>query len=288
MNFISLDFETAKPHCPCQIGIVVVQHGEIVERLCELIRPPGNEYGFFEKLVHGITPRKTANSPAFPEVWERVKHLFDGQTVVAHNAGFDRSVLRKALEYYNLPYPNIAAWHCTYQMTDFKLNIACQLYNIPFSRHHDALADAEACANLFIALSDPHFDRYREYTPPTTNPYEEIFERARPNLAPVEAFAGKKIIITGETAIEREYLYSLLQSLGAKPRTTVGSTLNIIVTGNVPGWRKMEVVEEINANGGHIHIWTEEELYEVLQAIIDKYGFANERPAGSPPIGSLF
>jgi NAD-dependent DNA ligase len=118
--------------------------------------------------------------------------------------------------------------------------------------------------------------------------FEAILKRAFPNLIPVEALAGKQIIITGETAIEREYLYSILQALGAKPRTTVSPALRIVVTGKIPGWRKMEAVEEINANGGHIQIWTEEELYEVLQTIIDKYGFANERPADAPPIGSLF
>jgi DNA polymerase-3 subunit epsilon len=285
LNFVAIDFETAKHRMPCQIGIVVVRQGIIVERICELIKPPGNEYGIFEKRIHGITPQKTESSPSFPAVWNKVKHLFDGQTVVAHNAAFDRSVLNKSLEYYHLSSPGIE-WECTYQLTDFKLKVACEVYNIPLIGHHDALTDAEACAWLYITLNDPNFVR-RAYTP-RIHPIEELFQKADPNLITVEELAGKRVLITGETAIDREYLYHILERLGATRRTSVSRLLSIIITGNKPGWHKMEQVEEINANGAHIQTWAEEELYEVLQNIVDKYGFANERPAGAPQIGSLF
>ena len=86
----------------CQIGIVVVKDGEIVERINKLIQPPGNKYDEYTISIHHISPEITKDSPTFEKVWEEVKEYFIGTTLVAHNAQFDQDVLYRNLSYYDI------------------------------------------------------------------------------------------------------------------------------------------------------------------------------------------
>lgn len=86
-NFIAIDFETATPkRMPCQIGIVVVKEGLIVERISRLIQPLDNKYAKQCIRVHGITPEMTKDTPTFDVVWNDIKMYFEGNFVIAHNA----------------------------------------------------------------------------------------------------------------------------------------------------------------------------------------------------------
>ncbi|WP_054960885.1 exonuclease domain-containing protein, partial [Bacteroides thetaiotaomicron] len=150
-NFIAIDFETATPQrAACQIGIVVVKEGAIVEKISKLIQPPNNSYKDNFVKVHGITPDLTKDSPTFDIIWNDIKKYFEGNFVIAHNASFDLSVLKKALDTYNLQHPILMGTECTYKLSGMSLKDACQTYNISLCSHHDGLCDAEACANLFL------------------------------------------------------------------------------------------------------------------------------------------
>ena len=153
MDFTALDFETAigQRYSICQVGLVVVKNSEITREIAQLIKPPGNEYSPYNIQVHGITPEDTENSPTFADIWDKMRPYIEGQLVVAHNAAFDVSCLRKTLEYYGLPFPKFET-DCTYKRTKLKLNIACETMGIEFNNHHDALADARACAQIYFQL----------------------------------------------------------------------------------------------------------------------------------------
>jgi len=152
-DFIAIDVETAqgKRWSICQIGITIVRNGEIVKTAAGLVQPPNNEYFYRNIDVHGITPEDTANAPSFPQIWEKLYPVLANQKLVAHNAAFDKSCITQALEYYNLPVPNFD-FDCTYKMTKQKLNIACAAMGIEFNNHHNAAADAEACAKIYLRL----------------------------------------------------------------------------------------------------------------------------------------
>ncbi len=154
MNFVAIDFETAvgKRNSACAVGIVTVENGEIVEEYFTLIQPPDNEYFYRNIMVHGINPEDTANTPFFNELYPEIKKRLAGKTIVAHNESFDRSVLRKTMEHYNLDYEelNIAdKWECTYRIHGEALNVCCQKHGIELN-HHEALSDARACAMLYL------------------------------------------------------------------------------------------------------------------------------------------
>ncbi len=151
-TFTAIDFETANP-CRtsiCQVGIVCVENGLIVEEISLLVQPPQNKYQwryFIE--THGITAAETQNSPAFAEIWHQIKHCIEGRKVVAHNGfSFDFDVLGKTLRHYGIPEPEYEKC-CTYRIYGEGLASLSEKHNIPLN-HHDALSDARACAVLYL------------------------------------------------------------------------------------------------------------------------------------------
>jgi len=158
LDFVAIDFETAnfEPDSACSIGIVVVQNGRIVKSKSWLIRPPTlNFYPPFIEL-HGITPQAVASCPDFSELWPEIKPYFDIKRVVAHNANFDMRVLQATLNRYRLPLP-VFDYFCTVvisrwvwpNLPNHKLNTVANYLGLPL-KHHDAQADAFACAAIAI------------------------------------------------------------------------------------------------------------------------------------------
>lgn len=150
-NFTAIDFETAQGARTsiCQVGLVRVEYGKIIEEVNILVQPPDNYYWSRFIDIHGITPRQTANAPTFDKIWNKIEPFIKCQNVVAHNGlSFDFPVLNKTLEYYGMPVPDYEKY-CTYRI--FKSNLAslCSHYKIHLN-HHDALSDARACAELFL------------------------------------------------------------------------------------------------------------------------------------------
>jgi DNA polymerase III subunit epsilon len=158
-SFTAIDFETANSNrnSICQVGLVRVIKGQVVDQINVLVRPPRNEYNTFNTGIHGITPGMTANALPFDKVWPALEHYIAGQHVVAHNIGFDKSCLLYTLEHYGIAAPSFKA-HCTYKLFRAKLSTVCQKYNIEL-RHHDAHSDALACAQLFMM----HLNTTRSY-----------------------------------------------------------------------------------------------------------------------------
>lgn len=160
LNFIAIDFETAtgKRASVCEVGICVVRNGKIAETRSWLIQPEYNLYSYWNIQCHGICPEDTEDAPSFPEVWEEIERLYldEFDTLVAHNAPFDRSCLEHSAELYNLHLPELK-WQCTLKiarrMYDFgcnSLGFLCEQLGIPEGTHHRAGDDAEMCARLYL------------------------------------------------------------------------------------------------------------------------------------------
>ena len=158
MNFIAIDFETAIGFHPCSVGIVTVENGIIVDEFVSLIKPPNNLYSPYTIQVHGIYPRDTMNAKSFAQIFPEIRKRLENRVVVAHNESFDRNVLAKSMEIYNLDYAalNIASrWECTVKiykakgLKPTKLSDCCREMKIQLN-HHEALSDARACAKLYL------------------------------------------------------------------------------------------------------------------------------------------
>lgn len=162
MNFVSIDFETAneKRNSPCSIGIVVVNNGEIIEKVHHLIKPKEMRFMPINIGIHGIRPSMVKDELEFDKVWEKIYHYFNDNLVIAHNASFDISVLRNTLELYNIKIPSFT-YICTMKLSrnfynnldNARLNTVNNFLGYEFE-HHDALADALACSNILLNISE--------------------------------------------------------------------------------------------------------------------------------------
>ena len=156
MNFIAIDFETAdyKRNSACAIGIVKVNDGIITDRVHYLIKPPRPAMIF--SYLHGIYWDDVKDKPHFDEIWKEIEPYFRNiDFVAAHNASFDRSVLKACCEYYDITLPELE-FKCTMKLSrelwniyPTKLNNVCDHFNISLD-HHNVVSDTEACAQIMI------------------------------------------------------------------------------------------------------------------------------------------
>lgn len=155
-NFAAIDFETANQQrtSVCSVGIVIVRNGEIVDSYYSLIKPEPEYYSYWNTRVHGLTMEDTMNARVFPEVWAEIQPKIEGLPLVAHNSPFDEGCLTSVFQMYQMDYPDYE-FHCTCRASRRKLGSLLpnhQLQTVAaycgydLTQHHNALADAEACA----------------------------------------------------------------------------------------------------------------------------------------------
>jgi DNA polymerase-3 subunit epsilon len=155
--FVAIDFETADygADSACAVALVRVEGWDVVAKTARLIRPPRPWIRF--SYIHGIEWEHVADQPVFGQVWPELLPLLDGATnLVAHNAPFDRGVLRACCGAAGLEMPEVP-FICTVQVArrtwglrPANLPAVCRHLDIPL-KHHDPLSDAEAAARIVIA-----------------------------------------------------------------------------------------------------------------------------------------
>jgi DNA polymerase III subunit epsilon len=155
--FTAIDFETADAprNSACAVGLARVEDGRIVATDSFLIRPPFDYVRF--SFIHKITWDMVRDAPTFAQRWPRIAHMIEGvDFLAAHNAPFDRAVLRASCEAVGIETPR-QPFLCTVQLArrtwalpKANLPAVCAHLGIPL-RHHDAGSDAEACARIVLA-----------------------------------------------------------------------------------------------------------------------------------------
>jgi DNA polymerase-3 subunit epsilon len=166
-RFAAIDFETANHSrdSACEVGVVIVDHGRVVRRLHQRIRPPSRQFAFTG--IHGISWDDVRNAPMFDEAWAGIARELAGVAFfAAHNAPFDKGVLGACCATYELPVPE-QPFVCTVRLARAQWNIhptklpdVCRHLGIDL-RHHRADSDAEACAQIVIAAQQAGW-RYRK------------------------------------------------------------------------------------------------------------------------------
>ncbi|MEI8241955.1 MAG: 3'-5' exonuclease [bacterium] len=155
-RFAALDFETADygRDSACALSVVIVEGDRVVDTWTRLIRPP--RQGFVFTYLHGISWRDVHDKPTFGELWpEAAKRMEGVDFVAAHNASFDRSVLRACCELSGHKHAT-SPFLCTVKVARsawgiFPTTLAdvARHLKIPL-KHHDAASDALACAQILI------------------------------------------------------------------------------------------------------------------------------------------
>jgi DNA polymerase-3 subunit epsilon len=166
MNFTAIDFETANSSSAsaCSVGLVKVRDGVVVDKVAWFIRPPvgHNEFLYWNTRIHGIVEGDVADARSWNEQLPDLIAFADGDHLVAHNAGFDMGVIRAASAATSVPTPSfsylcsLAVARKTYHLDSYKLPVAAMAAGFEDFPHHDALADAEACAAIMVHAGRRH------------------------------------------------------------------------------------------------------------------------------------
>jgi DNA polymerase III subunit epsilon len=272
-DFIAIDFETANKYMSsaCSIGLVAIKNNEVVDTFYSLIKP--SPYYFDERNIeiHGITIDYVKDAPTFPEVWKRIKKYFDGNTVIAHNAIFDMTVLKNCFIESNMDIPDfdylcsipISNFACHGEKTGNSLKDKAAYFDVEIENHHNAISDAMTCAELvlacikkencnslenYISISNLPVKHFTDLIPQkefvksnnkksnSTNKFNKI------NISEIVAetesidtsheFYGKTIVFTGELSfLDRKTAMQKVVDLGGKITNSVSSKTNYLIVG---------------------------------------------------------
>ncbi|MDE7397807.1 MAG: 3'-5' exoribonuclease, partial [Muribaculum sp.] len=115
-------------------------------------------YSYWNTAVHGLSRCDTDYQPLFPEVWSMIHSKIADLPLVAHNRPFDENCLRAVFKEYGLTYPEYQ-FYCTLSMSrrtlrlpNYQLDTVAKACGYDLSHHHNALADAEACAAIAMKI----------------------------------------------------------------------------------------------------------------------------------------
>jgi DNA polymerase-3 subunit epsilon len=166
LDFTAIDFETANSHSAsaCSVGMVKVRDGVIVDSAYWLIRPPLGYDAFNEwnTRIHGIMAPDVADALLWSEQLPDLVAFADDDILVAHNAGFDMGVIAAACTASFVETPSfrylcsLALARKTYSLDSYRLPVAAMAAGFEDFQHHNALADAEACAAIMVHASRRH------------------------------------------------------------------------------------------------------------------------------------
>lgn len=160
LDFTAIDFETANNSSAsaCAVGLARVRDGRVVATAGWLIKPPAGHDQFFELNtgIHGIRARDVRGADDWVTQLDALTAFIGEDVLVAHNAGFDMAVLRRACEVTDAECPpyryvcSLQASRKTYELDSYRLPMVAAAAGFLDFAHHDASADALACAHIMI------------------------------------------------------------------------------------------------------------------------------------------
>ncbi|MFE0147843.1 exonuclease domain-containing protein [Nonomuraea sp. NPDC059007] len=169
LGYAVIDLETT--------GLRPSWHDRIIEVAVVLLDPLGRITGEWSTLVnperdlgpqhiHGISAADVRHAPFFKDIAGTLAELVRGRVPVAHNLRFDLGFLHDEYARAGTPIPGLGSIGvCTMTEAARFLPAAprtlagcCAVADIPLDRHHDALIDAHAAAELlrhYLTLAHP-------------------------------------------------------------------------------------------------------------------------------------
>ena len=138
-----------------EIGAVKVENGTITERFSEFVNPQVPIPFKIEELT-GIRDDMVMGAGTIEEILPRFMEFCEGCVMIAHNAEFDMSFIRKNCMDLDIP--------CDHTVGDtvamarillpslhrFKLDTVAKALKISLENHHRAVDDAECTAHIFV------------------------------------------------------------------------------------------------------------------------------------------
>src|SRR5579859_7233392 len=141
-----------------EVGAVLVGGGELHERWSSVVRCSAPLRRGIQRFT-GITQAMVDAAPDLEVVLPELAQRMQGRVMVAHNAPFDRRVLRQAFDRVGLEWPDPPVL-CTAALArvllplqrERRLAVLADALGIEVESVHRALADARTCARVLCAL----------------------------------------------------------------------------------------------------------------------------------------
>lgn len=172
-EFVVFDIETtglnSHTNKIIEIGAVKIKAGRIIDRYSQLINP-GISIPYHITEITSITNEQVANQPKINEVIGKFVEFIGDAVLVAHNAPFDMGFIKRDIkEYLNIDLENSVI--DTLQMArdlfpDFKkygLGDLNKSLGLALEKHHRAVDDSQATANMFIIFLEKYKEKGIEY-----------------------------------------------------------------------------------------------------------------------------
>ncbi len=162
-----IDIETtggrANLHRITEIGLVKIVNGEVIDQWQSLINPQRNIPKMITSLT-GITNDMVMDAPVFADIADQLDELTSDCIFVAHNVNFDYGFIRE--EFARLGQTYRRPKMCTVQqmrkhykgLKSYSLANLTQHFDINMTRHHRALSDAVAAAELLNIINEKRLD----------------------------------------------------------------------------------------------------------------------------------
>ena len=172
-EFVVFDIETTGLNSHTneiiEIGAVKIKAGRIVDRYSQLINP-GRPIPYHITEITSITDEQVANEPKIDEVIGKFVDFVGDAVLVAHNAPFDMGFIKRDIKkYLNIDYQ--CSVIDTLQMArdlfpDLKkygLGDLNKTLGLALEKHHRAVDDSQATANMFIIFLEKYKEKGLEY-----------------------------------------------------------------------------------------------------------------------------
>jgi len=295
MDFISLDFETAasKKSSICAVGLVVVKDSQVALAQQWLVKPHPN-YKFEPICIskHGIRENDVKDQPEFPHIYRNfLKEYVEKYFIFAHSAASaDISMFKQTLELYGEKVPEIQ-YGCTRNLSrhvfpsllNYRLDTIARHLSISL-KHHNALSDAMACAEIVLRLHQDIGDKIYEFSKIATivksssskqklGSRKTVDEVVEVTLDTNNPCYEKEFVLTGELrSMVRDAAHKEIEIRGGYWKKTVGKSTDYLVVGEsdfidfASGKQtgKMKKAEEYKAKGQNIELLSEEEFLEMI------------------------
>lgn len=285
MQFVAIDMETANADMAsiCQIGLVKCENGILSHEWKTYVDPED----YFEGInvsIHGIDEKVVAGAPTFPALADTLHSYLDGTVVVCHTH-FDRVAMHQAARRYGVSTPKCTwldsarvarrTWK-EFAWRGYGLSNVCQHLGYEF-KHHDALEDAKAAAQILLAASketgldlEGWLRRVRQPIDPTAGSSDSAIRRKGNPEGPLY---GEVLVFTGALEIPRRKAADLAAAMGCQVASGVTKNTTMLVVGDQDITRlaghekssKHRKAEELIEKGTPIRIVKESDFEELAR-----------------------
>jgi DNA polymerase-3 subunit epsilon len=282
MRFVAFDVETANADLAsiCQLGVVVFEHGQVVETW-ETLVDPEDDFASTNVSVHGICGRTVKDAPTIPEVIDRLRTLLTDQVVV-HHTPFDKiSLARVATKHRHeeircrwLDSSKVArrAW-AEYASKGYGLKNLSRAFGIEF-RHHAAGEDARAAGEILLRAIGETGKSLEDWCQLSSARRDYAYDHTRQGN-PDGPLSGEVIVFTGSLMMSRSEAADLAARAGCDVGANVTKATTIVVVGGMDireradheKSNKHRKAEELIGKGHALRILAEEDFSRLVDLV---------------------